>query len=206
MALAEIHQFNAASQSCKQQHFHFQGCSPDIHRTINHEGAVRDEQHRGALKAGVKNEVEEQMQTALNLLTASEFGIATALYIDPAKNRPPEAGINGGDASDGSLAVIGHQFVVLFHKAGGKDPTGLNTGALQIQADREELPDDGVSTLKQQVDHHGNVVPQEDLAVIQCFFVVGMFQGSNAAGQFSLNVDQRSLEVLLGFLHHVLFF
>ena len=93
----------------------------------------------------------------------------------------------------------------LFHEAGGEDSSCLVGGALQVKADGQELTDNVESFLRQQVDHHGNVVPQEDLAVVESFVVTRMFQGSDAASQVSTQGNQRSLEVLAGLLDHLVF-
>ncbi len=71
--LTEFHQSDAAAQGCEQQHLHFQRCSPDIHGAINHEGAVRNKEHRCAFEARMEHQVQQQLQPALNTLTASEF-------------------------------------------------------------------------------------------------------------------------------------
>ena len=59
--LTEFHQSDAAPKCCEQQHFHFQRCAPHIHGAINHEGAVRNEQHWCAFEAGMEYQVQQQL-------------------------------------------------------------------------------------------------------------------------------------------------
>ena len=94
MALAQLHQSHAAAECSKEQHFHFQWSTSYVPGAINHEGAVRNEQHRCALETWVKNEIEQQLQTTLHLRTSTEIRVSTSLDVDPAKNRPPQACIH----------------------------------------------------------------------------------------------------------------
>ena len=56
-----------------------------------------------------------------------------------------------------------------------------------------------------QVDHHGNVVPQEDLAVVESFVSAAMFHRGNAAGEFPLHANESGFEVFPCFLQHLIF-
>ena len=93
----------------------------------------------------------------------------------------------------------------LLHEAGWEDATGLVGGALQIQADGQKLTDDVESLLGEQIDHHGIVVPQKDLAVIQRFVVSGMLKGGNASSQLPSQGNQGALEVFSSLLDHLIF-
>ena len=64
----------------------------------------------------------------------------------------------------------------------------------------------GVSPLKQQVDHHRNVVPQEDLSVVQRLVVTRMLQGSHAPCELPADLDQGALEMLASLLNNLIFF
>ena len=88
---SQLHELSAATQRSVQQHLHFQWCSPDVHRTVNHEGTVRHEQHRSSFKGGMQHKVQQQLNTALHSLTGGEFLVSTGLHVHPAQNRPPEA-------------------------------------------------------------------------------------------------------------------
>ncbi len=57
------------------------------------------------------------------------------------------------------------------------------SGALEVEADLQELLDDREPFLRQQVDHHWHVVAQEDFAVVESFVGTGVLQSSNASGK-----------------------
>ena len=84
--------------------------------------------------------------------------------------------------------------------------TGLISGALEVEADLQELLDDREPFLRQQVDHHWHVVAQEDLAVVESFVGTGVLQSSNASSKTSCNGNQRAFEMLFGLLNHLVFF
>ena len=81
----------------------------------------------------------------------------------------------------------------------------MNVGALELKADAQKLLHDGEAAFQHQVDHHGNVVPQEDLAVVEGVVSAAMFHRGNAAGEFPLDANQRGFEVFPCFLQHLLF-
>ncbi|CAI8418222.1 MAG: Uncharacterised protein [Cyanobium sp. ARS6] len=91
------------------------------------------------------------------------------------------------------------------HETGGKDSSCLVRGALQVKTNGQELTHDVEPLLRQQVEHHGNVVSQEDLAVIESFVVARMFQGGDAASQVTTQRNQCSLEVFSRLLDHLVF-
>ena len=194
MALAEFHQPNATAQRCEKQHLHLQWSAPHIHGAVNHEGAVGNEQHWCAFEAGMQHQIQQQLQPGA-LPDSDKVDVPTAFDVNPAKNRPPEACVHGCDATDRALAVIRNQFPFFFHKAGGKDTARLNVGALEVEADAQKLLHDGEAAFEHQVDHHGNVVPQEDLSVVECLISAPMFHRCNAAGEFPLHAYQRGFEV-----------
>ena len=59
--------------------------------------------------------------------------------------------------------------VPLRRKLVGNTPRVWAAGALEVEADLQELLDDREATLRQQVDHHWDVVAQEDFAVVASF-------------------------------------
>ena len=203
--LGQGHQLIAAAQAAKQQHLHLQGGAPDIHRAVNHEGAVGHKQHRCAFKRGVQHQVEQQLHAPLHVLVGAEAVVVAALHVQPAEHRPPEGCIHRCDPADGALAVIGDQGAVLLHKAGGEDSPGLVSAALQFQADREEVAHDPVAPLQQQVEHHGHVVPHKHLAVIDGSAFAWMLQGRHRTHELSPHPHQAALEMGIGDGHHGLF-
>ena len=66
-------EFVATAQRGEEENLHFQRRSPDVHRTIDHEGAVRHEQHRSAFKAGMQDKVKQELYAPLHSLTAAEL-------------------------------------------------------------------------------------------------------------------------------------
>ena len=92
--LGQGHQLIAAAQAAKQQHLHLQGRAPDIHRAVNHEGAVGHKQHRCAFKGGVQHQVEQQLHAPLHVLVGAEAVVVAALHVQPAEHRPPEGCIH----------------------------------------------------------------------------------------------------------------
>ena len=164
--LGQLHQVAATAQATEQEDLHIERGPPHIHRPVDHEGAVRHEQHRRAFETGMQHEVQQLLHAPLHRLAGAKTVVAAALDIQPAQDRPPEGGIHGGDAPDRTLAVVGHQLALLLHEAGREDPPGLVGAALQLQADLQEMPHDPEAPLQQQVDHHWHVVAQEDLAVV----------------------------------------
>ena len=103
------------------------------------------------------------------------------------------------------MAVVGQDFVVFFHKAGGEDTAGAVGAALQLEAQIKEVPHDLKTAPQQQVDHHRHVVAQEDLAVVQLAVMNGAFQCCHSTSQLAAHVDQGLLEQLFGLAHHLRF-
>ena len=132
--------------------------------------------------------------------------VSTGFDVHPAEDWPPETGVDRGDPSDRTLAVIGNELPVLLNKAGWEDTTGLISGALEVEADLEELFNDLESFLRQQVNHHWHVVAQEDLAVVEGFVCTGVLQSSNAARKAACNGNQCAFEMLFGLLNDLVFF
>lgn len=57
--LRELHQLTAAAQTAEQQNLHLERCGPDIHGTIDHEGTIRNEQHRCSLKGWMEHQIQQ---------------------------------------------------------------------------------------------------------------------------------------------------
>ena len=197
--LGQVHELAAATEAAIEQDFDLKRCPPDVHGAVNHEGAVRHEEHRSALKGGVQNEIEQELDAALDFLAGAELVVLAAFDVEPAEDGPPETGVDAGDAANGALSVVSEELLPLFDKAGGEDAAGLVGAALQLQGDIKEVPNDLVATLQQQVEHHGNVVPQEDLAVVQGFIPSpGVGEGRDGSNELAANPHQGALEMLLG--------
>ena len=146
------------------------------------------------------------MDSSLDTRCGSKFFVSTCFYVHPAEDWPPETGVDRGDPSDRTLAVIGNEFTVFLNKAGWENATGLISGALKVEADLEELFDDLESFLRQQVDHHWHVVAQEDLAVVEGFIRTWVLQSSNAARKAACNGNQRAFKMLFCLLNDLVFF
>lgn len=154
----------------------------------------------------MKHEVQQQLDSSLDARCGSKLLVSTGFDVHPAEDWPPETGVDRGDPSDRTLAVIGNELPVLLNKAGWEDTTGLISGALEVEADLEELFNDLEPFLCQQVDHHWHVVAQEDLAVVEGFVCTGVLQSSNAARKAACNGNQCAFEMLFGLLNDLVFF
>ena len=154
----------------------------------------------------MKHEIQQQLDSSLDPRCGSKFFVSTGFDVHRAEDWPPETGVDRGDPSDRTLAVIGNELSVLLHKAGWEHATGLISGALEVEADLQELFDDLEPFLRQQVDHHWHVVAQEDFAVVESFVGTGVLQSSNAARKAACNGNQRAFEMLFGLLNDLVFF
>lgn len=154
----------------------------------------------------MKHEVQQQLDSSLDARCGSKLLVSTGFDVHPAEDWPPETGVDRGDPSDRTLAVIGNELPVLLNKAGWEDTTGLISGALEVEADLEELFNDLESFLRQQVNHHWHVVAQEDLAVVEGFVCTGVLQSGNAARKAACNGNQCAFEMLFGLLNDLVFF
>jgi len=153
----------------------------------------------------MKYEVQEQLDPSLDARCGSKFFVSTGFDVHPTENWPPQAGIYRRNSSNRPLAVIGNDLSVLFDEGGWEHSTCLIGGALEVEADLEELLDDRETFLRQQVDHHWHVVAQEDLAVVESFVGTGMLESCNASSKISCNGNQRAFEMLFGLLDHLFF-
>ena len=97
----------------------------------------------------------------------TKIRVSTSFDVDPAEDRPPQARIDRGDPSDGPLAVISDQLPLFFNETCWKNPTGLHTRALEVEANLQKLLHDREAPLHQQINHHRDVVAHEDFAVVQ---------------------------------------
>ena len=154
----------------------------------------------------MKHEVQQQLDSSLDARCGAELFVSAGFDVHPAEDWPPETGVDRGDPSDRTLAVIGNELPVLFNKAGWEYSTGLISGALKVEADLEELLDDLEPFLRQQVDHHWHVVAQEDLAVVEGFVGIGVLESSNTPRKAARNRNQRAFEMLFGLLNDLVFF
>ena len=146
----------------------------------------------------MQDQIEQQLDPPLDLLAGAEFVVLAAFDVEPGEDRPPEAGIDTGDPADGALSVVSEKLVAVLDKAGGEDTARLVGAALQLQGDIEEVANDLVAALEQQVEHHRDVVPQEDLAVVQGFIpTAGMGEGRYGSNEFTADANQGLLKVLL---------
>ena len=201
--LGQGHQLAATAQAAVEQHLDLKRGTPHIHGAINHEGAIRYKQHRRAFEGGVQHQIQQQLHAPLHPLTGAEFPVAAAPHVEPTQHGPPQAGVHRGDAPDGALAVIGHQLTVLLHKAGGEHAAGLIRAALQFQAGFQEVAHDGETSLHQEEQHHGHVVPQEHLVVVEgVILAAGVAEGCHRSHQLTTDADQGALKVLVGSAHH----
>ena len=154
----------------------------------------------------MKHEVQQQLDSSLDARCGSKLFVSTGFDVHRAEDWPPETGVDRCDSADRTLAIISNELPVLLNKAGWEHATGLIGGALEVEADLEELLDDLEPFLRQQVDHHWHVVAQEDLAVVEGLVGTGVLESSNAARKAARNGNQSAFEMLFGLLNDLVFF
>ena len=94
VALGQLHEMDAALQAAVQQHLDFQGGTPHVHGTVNHEGAVGHKQDRRAGNGGLHHQVQEPLHRPLHPLVTAELPVLDVGDVDPAEDGPPEAGVH----------------------------------------------------------------------------------------------------------------
>ena len=115
----------------------------------------------------MQHQIKQELYPALHLWAPTKISISTPFDVNPAEDRPPQARIDRGDPSDGPLAIISDQIPLFLHETCRKNPTGLHTRALEVEANLQKLLHDREATLHQQINHHRDVVPNKDFAVVQ---------------------------------------
>ena len=154
----------------------------------------------------MQHQIKKELDSALHFWAPTKISVATSFDVNPTKDRPPQARIHRGDPSNGALAVISDQIPLFFNETCRKNPTGLHTRALEVEANLQKLLHDREASLHQQINHHRDVVSDKDFAVVQFRIGVTTFKSCNASGELSLNRYEGAFEVLLGLLDHLVFF